>query len=49
MKRLLPATLLVLFITQADALDFGTLKEAFNLPAILMPRPPAAVAQALAA
>ena len=27
MKRLLPATLLALFITQADALDFGTLKD----------------------
>ena len=28
MKRLLPATVLALFITQADALDFGTLKDA---------------------
>ena len=27
MKRLLPATLLALFITQADALDFGALKD----------------------
>ena len=30
MKRLLPATLLALFITQADALDFGTLKDAIQ-------------------
>ena len=30
MKRLLPATLLALFITQADALDFGTLKDALK-------------------
>ena len=28
MKRLLPATLFALFITQANALDFGTLKDA---------------------
>ena len=32
MKRLLPATLLALFITQADALDFGTLKDAIQSP-----------------
>ena len=30
MKRLLPATVLALFITQADALDFGTLKDALK-------------------
>ena len=30
MKRLIPATMLALFITQADALDFGTLKEALK-------------------
>ena len=30
MKRLLPATMLALFITQADALDFGTLKDALK-------------------
>ncbi len=30
MKRLLPATVLALFITQANALDFGTLKEALK-------------------
>ena len=30
MKRLLPATLLALFITQADALDFGALKDALK-------------------
>ena len=30
MKRLLPATLLALFITQANALDFGTLKDVIN-------------------
>ena len=32
MKRLLPATLLALFITQADALDLGTLKDAIQSP-----------------
>ena len=30
MKRLIPATMLALFITQADALDFGTLKDALK-------------------
>ena len=30
MKRLLPATVLALFITQADALDFGTLRDALK-------------------
>ena len=30
MKRLIPATMLALFITQAEALDFGTLKDALK-------------------